>query len=148
MRRLLLALTIALAAPAPAAAADPVCKVPGPTAKAEKDLQEQIRLRKQYGFRSDRTYVQSLIAGGATDPIEGVAATPAELRYLERRRTVTPGAAVTRYLRKHPEISGWWDVRDDWPRGAYAAVFLTDDSPAPARADQAPGGVPGASPAS
>ena len=74
--------------------------------------------------------MQSLIARGAVDRIEGVAATPAEVRYLERRRTVTPGAAVTRYLRKHPEISGWWDVRDDWPRGAYAAVFLTDDSPA------------------
>ena len=46
----------------------------------------------------------------------------------------TPGAAVTRYLRRHPEISGWWDVRDDWPRGPYVAVFLTDDSAAPTRA--------------
>ena len=131
MRRLLLLVTaIILAAPGTAAAADPVCKVPGPAAKAEKDLREQIRLRRHYGFRSDRAYVQSLIAQGSiVRGFEGLTVTPAEARYLERRRKVTPGAAVTRYLRRHPEISGWWDVRDDWPKGAYAAVFLTDDSP-------------------
>src|SRR5262249_48185576 len=94
------------------------CSVPGPEAKAEKDLQTQIRQRKHYGFRSDRAYVKAL--GGRF--------TPAEQRYLKRRAALSPGAGVTRYLRKHPEISGWWDVRDDWPRRAYVAVFLTDDS--------------------
>jgi hypothetical protein len=101
-----------------AVAAALTCAVPGPAAKAEKQLQTQIRERKRYGFRSDRAYVKAL--GGKF--------TPAEQRYLKRREALSPGPGVTRYLRKHPEISGWWDVRDDWPRSAYVAVFLTDDS--------------------
>ncbi len=104
-----------------AVAAALACSVPGPEAKAEKELQTQIRQRKHYGFRSDRAYVLELRAAGESF-------TPAEQRYLKRREALSPGAGVTRYLRKHPEISGWWDVRDDWPRRAYVAVFLTDDS--------------------
>jgi hypothetical protein len=117
-------------APSAAAAQEQLCKVTGPEAKAEQQLQEDIRQRKRYGFRSDRAFVQALRAQGAFVRAEesDLPGTPEEGRYLERRKLLTPGAGVTRYLRRHPEISGWWDVRDDWPRGAYVAVFLTDDS--------------------
>ena len=148
MRRLLLLVTaIILAAPGTAAAADPVCKVPGPAAKAEKDLREQIRLRRHYGFRSDRAYVQSLIAQGSiVRGFEGLTVTPAEARYLERRRKVTPGAAVTRYLRRHPEISGWWDVRDDWPKRCLRGGLPDRRLASATRDDPAPGDVPGLHP--
>jgi hypothetical protein len=127
-RPLLLALLISLAAPS-AATAQQLCKVPSAEAKAERALQEQIRQRAKYGFRSDRAYVQALVARGAIlHEYEDLPGTPQEARYLKRRKLLSPGAGVTRYLRRHPGISGWWDVRDDWPRGAYVAVFLTDDS--------------------
>jgi hypothetical protein len=120
---------LTLVAPS-AAAAQQECKITGPEAKAEQQLQQDIRQRERYGFRSDRDYVQSLRAQGAFVRVEfsDLPGTPEEGRYLQRREQLTAGAGVTRYLRRHPEISGWWDVRDDWPRGAYVAVFLTDDS--------------------
>src|SRR3954451_3192778 len=37
------------------------------------------------------------------------------------------GPRASFYLRRHPEFSGWWDIRDDWPRGPYVAVFVAGD---------------------
>ena len=110
------------------AAAQAVCTVDGPEARAEWRLQEDIQQREQYGFRSDRAYVESLLAKGLRLRRHGnTPTTAAEERYLERRSRLELGAKGERYLRRHPEISGWWDVRDDWPRGPYVAVFVADD---------------------
>ena len=53
--------------------------------------------------------------------------TAEEARYLDRRDALRLGSPATRYLRRHADVSGSWDVRDDWPRGAYVAVFVADD---------------------
>jgi hypothetical protein len=124
-RALFLAVLAVLAAPGPAGAA--VCKVPGPEARVERDVREQIRVRGNYGFRSDRAYVQALIARHAWLRQWGIYGTGAEARYLRRRDTLRLGAKATAYLRKRPAIADWWDVRDDWPRGAYVAVFVAAD---------------------
>src|SRR5690348_6508182 len=125
-RALLVAVLAVLSAPGPARAAA-VCKVPGPEARVERELREQIRVRGNYGFRNDRAYIQSLIARNAWLRKWAIYGTAAEARYLTRRDELRLGAKATAYLRKRPAISDWWDVRDDWPRGAYVAVFITGD---------------------
>lgn len=124
MRRTLLVVLAILAAPSAAAAGEPVCPVPGPEARAEKQLREDMRQRARYGFRADRAYVRSLTTRSRQHLIP---VTPAEERYLDRRAELRLGARASRYLRDRPAISAWWDVRDDWPRGAYVAVFIADD---------------------
>ena len=82
---LLIAVLTVLAAPA-SAAAQRVCKVPGPEARAENRILEQIRQRERYGFRADRVYVESLQASGVIHRSLGdLRVTPQEARYLDRR---------------------------------------------------------------
>ena len=126
-RTLLIAVLTVLAAPT-SAAAQQVCKVPGPEARAENRILEQITQRKQYGFRSDRPFVESLQTQGLIYRRLGdLWVTAEEARYLDRRNALRLGSPATRYLRRHADVSGSWDVRDDWPRGAYVAVFVADD---------------------
>jgi hypothetical protein len=126
-RLLAVAAVILLAAPASAGAA-PVCKVPGPEARAERRLQDVIRERAGYGFRADRDYVAQLMAQGRQPGhISDLPVTEAEQRYLNRRPMLHLGPRASAYLRRHPEFSAWWDIRDDWPRGPYVAVFVAGD---------------------
>jgi hypothetical protein len=128
VRRALLIAVLTLVAVPASAAAQQVCKVPGPEARGENRILEQIRQRERYGFRADRAYVESLQASGVVYRSLGdLRVTPEEARYLDRRRALRLGAPATRYLRRHERVSAWWDVRDDWPRGAYVAVFIADD---------------------
>lgn len=127
MRRFVLVLIALSTVPANAAAQDRACRVTGPEERAERTLREEIRIRGVYGFRDDRAYVQRLIAAGPPSRRHGIRVTKAEDRYLDRRAKLGVGAKVGRYLRKRPAIMDFWDVRDDWPRGPYMAVFVTDD---------------------
>ena len=77
-------LTLLLAAPAGAEAAEPACTVTGPEAKAERTLRDEIRVRRAHGFRSDRAYVAKLIAAGPPSRRYGIRLTRAEDRYLDR----------------------------------------------------------------
>ena len=78
-------LLILLTAPAGAIAAEPVCTVTGPQARAAATLREEVRVRRQYGFRADEAYVAKLIAAGPPSRSYGIRVTPAEDRYLDRR---------------------------------------------------------------
>jgi len=127
VRGVLLALIVLLSAPASAAAQEPLCKVTGPEARTEAMLRREMRVRGHYGFRADRAYVAKLIAQGPAHRRHGIRVTPAEDRYLDRREKVGLGAKAAAYLRRRPAITDFWEVRDDWPRGAYVAVFVTDD---------------------
>ena len=131
MRRvLLLALTLLLAAPAGAEAAEPRCTVTGPEAKAERTLRDEIRVRRVHGFRSDRGYVAKLIAAGPPSRLYGIRLTSAEDRYLDRwwrMDRIGPGAKLARYLRRQTDVMDFWEVEDDWPRGPYVAVYLKGD---------------------
>ena len=130
MRRLLLALTLLLAAPAGAEAAEPRCTVTGPEAKAERTLRDEIRVRRVHGFRSDRAYVAKLIAAGPPSRLYGIRLTSAEDRYLDRwwrMDRIGPGAKLARYLRRQTDVMDFWEVEDDWPRGPYVAVYLKGD---------------------
>jgi len=101
--------------------------VTGPEQRAAQELRDEIRVRAGYGFRHDRAYVAKLIVAGPPSRAHGIRVTPAEDRYLDRRRKLGIGAKLGRYLRQRPEVMDFWDVRDDWPRGPYMAVFLADD---------------------
>lgn len=125
MRRVLLALLLLSLTPSTALARE--CTVTGPEARAEATLRGEIRARTAYGFRDDRAYVARLIAAGPPSRRYGIRVTKAEDRYLDRRWKLGVGAKVGRYLRRRPAINAFWDVRDDWPRGPYMAVFIADD---------------------
>lgn len=131
MRRSLLVLAVLLIASSSARARE--CTVTSPEARAAWELREEIRVRASFGFRQDRAYVAKLIAAGPPSRRHGIRVTAAEDRYLDLRNRLGVGAKVGRYLRARPEINAFWDVRDDWPRGPYMAVFIAGD-PAPHRA--------------
>src|SRR4051812_48173172 len=125
--RLVIAVAVLLTLAPSAAAADSPCKVPGPEARTERELQTQIRARKRYGFRSDRRYVQHLLAHHRKSHVYSIPLLPAERRYLAARERLRLGAKASAYLRRRPEISGGSEVRDAYPRPAYVAVFVADD---------------------
>jgi hypothetical protein len=130
VRRTVLLGTLAILAafPASAAAQEKVCDVPTPAAAAERTLQDYIRVREYPGFRSDRAYVQSLLARGLRrTPVGDIPATPREARYLFFRERLALGAVGQRYLRKHPGSTAWWSVKDNWPNEPYIVVHVTGD---------------------
>ncbi|MDA0183126.1 hypothetical protein OJ997_22645 [Solirubrobacter phytolaccae] len=125
MPRLLLAVLIMLVVPASAQAR--ACLVTGPEERAEQTLRDEIRVRDAHGFRQDRAYVAKLIAAGPPSRRHGIRVTKAEDRYLDLRNRLGVGAKVGRYMRARPEINAFWEVKDDWPRGPYMAVFVAGD---------------------
>ena len=127
VRSVLLGLIVFLGAPASAVAQEPLCKATGPEARAEATLRKEMRVRGHFGFRADRAYVAKLIARGPAHRRHGIRVTPAEDRYLDRREKLGLGAKAAAYLRRRPAIMDFWTVRDDWPRGPYVVVFMTDD---------------------
>lgn len=127
MRWFLVLVIVLAAVPASAVAQARVCTVTGPEARGEAALRDEIRARGHYGFRNDRAYVARLIAAGPPSRAYGIHVTPAEGRYLDRREKLGVGAKLAAFLRRRPAIMDFWDVRDDWPRGPYMAVFVADD---------------------
>src|SRR4051794_3197383 len=110
------------------AAAALACTVPGPEARYEHRLQGAISERASYGFRHDREYVAQLMAKGRRPGhVPALPAPEAEQRSLTRRPGLRLGPRASASLRRHSGVFDWWDVRDDWPRGPYVAVFVAGD---------------------
>src|SRR4051812_35725707 len=128
--RLLLSLVAVLILAAPAQAR--VCHGQHPfhpyPSQAQWELHAYAGDRAQFGFRHDAAYVQDLIARRQWgDYPHDFPATPAERRYLRLRDKLTLGTAAERYLRKHADVVGGSDIKDNWPRRPYLLVGFTRD---------------------
>jgi hypothetical protein len=116
---------------------DPVCDGREITAAEAREnaIREFQATRRDLTLPSSRAHILALMRSKAAHErsrrldsgLDGPV-TVAEARYFRARDSSLGPDVIDRYLRKQrPDIDGGGEIRDDWPRMPYHAVFVTRD---------------------
>lgn len=97
--------------------------------EAERQLQDELRFRRDFGFDVDQATVATLMAASANYIGDyGVALTPAELADLQRRLVSEDHLIRAReYAQAQPSFAGAWM---DQPAGGIIKIAFAGDAPA------------------
>lgn len=115
-------------------AAGPVCERERKVPAFDQDVRLAMQLRREFGFRADRAYVERLqrdpAARARQAPEDGAAfpLTADEKPYFKDRYVVQDETgAVARYVGRIRGLSGGVSIEDDGERGAYVGLRVTRD---------------------